>query len=164
MNKWYSQPQAAKYRRLVSLGRLLAWLCAGLSLAACIFLCTRVRTGNANRMLGWVVGISTLGGWLFMLLTVFLIRPAKAQAEHILGLLGDAERSYTGQLTVAPDRILIPGSIVVRKVQLQTGEETLHLSLNDRLAGQLPPAGQPVRVRVVRSFIIGVEVCAHEDA
>ena len=41
------------------------------SLIVCVFLCTRVRTGNADRMLFAVVGISAVTGWAVMLILFF---------------------------------------------------------------------------------------------
>ncbi len=163
MNVWYTHKRAAQLKGRARLyGGIILFLAAA-TLAGCIILCSRVNTGNAFRLLGLTVGLSTLGGWAAMLLFFFGYRPAKAQAGHMAGLLESAPETHTGTLTVSKDSFQIPGSIGVRKARLKTGEETLSFNLNARYARNLPPEDAPVQVTVVRSFITGVEVCSHEE-
>lgn len=164
MNTYYSKPQADRLQKRT---RLCAWLMLLVALAAlvgCIFLSARVNTGNAARQLVRVVSLSTLGGWAVMLLEFFVRRPAKAQHGHIRSVLGGEGGQYTGQLTVGRDGFRIPGSIVVRKATLVTGEETLTFDINAALVRLLPPAGTLVQVDTVRRFITRVEVIGHEEA
>ncbi len=164
MKTWYS-PQAAQRMR----GRSNRWFYGilailALSLAVCIFLCTRVRTGNANRLLVTVVALVTAAGWAALLLNVFVRRPAKAQAEHLQGLLEAEEECLTGTFTLGKEVIAIPGSIEVRKLRLDTGEEKCSYNLNAAFARHLPPEGTQVRLTVRRSFVTGCEVISREDA
>ena len=163
MNDWYTPQQAAKLKKRAGLCKWLMILLGAASLAGCIFLCTRVTTGTASRLLGLTVVLSTAGGWAAMLLFFFGYRPAKAQAGHMAGLLDGTPETRTGYLSVSKDSFQIPGSIAVRKARLKTPEETLSLNLNARFAAKLPPDGTPVRVTTARSFITGVEVCEDEN-
>ena len=164
MNTWYSQTQAEALFRRARLCRWFMILLGAGALAGCIFLCTPVTTGNAARMLAAVVTLSTLAGWTVLLLNVFLHRPLKAQAGHIRSVAGGESVQYTGRLTVGRDGFRIPGSIVVRKAQLQTERETLTFDVNAAWVNRLPPAGTLVRVSTVRRFITAVEVIDHEEA
>lgn len=158
MNGWYSQEEALRLKKRAHLyGIIIAAVLAG-TLAGCIFLCTQVNTGNAVRLLPMTIGLSTLGGWAAILLTVFGRRPAKAQAAHMTGLLDAAVEEYSGQLTVSPHTFAIPGSISVRKAKLTTEQETLAFHLNARYGAKLPDLSKPVRIAVRRTFIVGVEV------
>lgn len=163
MNDWYTPQQAAKLKKRAGLCKWLMILLGAASLAGCIFLCTRVTTGTASRLLGLTIALSAGGGWAVMLLWVFGFRPLKAQADHMQSLLETPCETCTGLLSVSGYSFQIPGSIVVRKARLKTPEETLSLNLNDRFAAKLPPDGTPVRVTTARSFITGVEVCEDEN-
>lgn len=164
MKEWYSETTAARYeRRAKGMAGIMVAL-AALTLAACIFLCTRVNTGNAAVLLIGTMALSTLGGWAVLLLWCFGYRPARAQVGHIRGLLEGEEEWLTGCLKLLEGAFQIPGSIVVRKVRLDTDGEALTLNLNARHAGQLPAPGARVKVVVVRKFITAVEVCRDENA
>lgn len=158
MNGWYGNQRATQLQKRADRYQWISFAVAALSLAGCILLCTQVRTANASRLLGFTIGLSALGGWAVMLLIAFGQRPAKAEAGHIRGLLDAPEETYVGQLTVSKEGFQIPGSIVVRKARLQTGEETLTLNLNARFAARMPAPGTLVRLTVKRKFIIAVEV------
>lgn len=164
MNAWYSDALAAKYQKRARRCLWFVVALAVLGLAACIFMCTRVRTGNASRMLTAVILTSTLAGWAAILLIGFVYRPAKAQAGHMLGLLQAGEEQYVGTLSLEKGGFRIPGSIVVRKVRLKTEDDTLTFNLNARYASQLPPEGTPVRVTVRRKFITACEVTTNGEA
>ena len=158
MNGWYTELRAQQLTKRAHLyGIIIATVLAG-TLAGCIFLCTQVNTGNASRLLPITIGLSTLGGWAALLLTVFGRKPAKAQAAHMTGLLDAPQEEYTGTLTVSREVFAIPGSISVQKARLETDEETLSLNLYARYRGKLPDLTKPVRIAVRRTFITGVEV------
>ena len=164
MNAWYSEELAA---RCQNRARRCLWFVVALAvlgLAACIFMCTKVRTGNASRLLAAVILTSTLAGWAAILLIGFVYRPAKAQAGHMLGLMNAEAETLTGTLSLEKGGFRIPGSIVVRKVRLRTEDETLTLNLNARFAAKLPPEGTPVKVTVRRKFITACEVIQDGEA
>lgn len=160
MKKLYSdtlfgvwKARAKKY--LLSAGALML-----ASLIVCVFLCTRVRTGNADRMLFAVVGISAVTGWAVMLILFFCYAPAHAQERHICGILDNSEEEYTGEMHVLGEKIHIPKSIDVYKVALKDGEETKTFHVNAVFLRELPENGTRVRVVAVRKFITGYEVIA----
>lgn len=164
MNEWYSPERARQMQSRARLCKWIMFLLASAALAGCVFLCTRVTTGNASHLLAATIGLSTLGGWAVLLITFFLYRPLKAQAGHIRSVAGGEKTVYTGRLTVSREGFQIPGSVAVRKARLETEGETLFFDLNAALVRRLPPAGTPVRVTAVRRFITAVEVNGHEEA
>ena len=164
MNAWYSEELAARYQNRARRCLWFVVALAVLGLAACIFMCTKVRTGNASRLLAAVILTSTLAGWAAILLIGFVYRPAKAQAGHMLGLMNAEAETLTGTLALEKGGFRIPGSIVVRKVRLRTEDETLTLNLNARFAAKLPPEGTPVKVAVRRKFITTCEVIQDGEA
>jgi hypothetical protein len=164
MNAWYSDALAAKYQKRARRCLWFVMALAILGLAACIFMCTKVRTGNASQMLTAVILTSVLTGWAAILLIGFVQRPAKAQAGHMLGLMNAEAESLTGTLFLEKGAFRIPGSIVVKKVRLRTEDGVLTFNLNARFAAKLPPEGTPVKVTVRRKFITACEVTDHESA
>jgi hypothetical protein len=164
MNAWYSDALAAKYQKRARRCLWFVVALAVLGLAACIFMCTKVRTGNASRLLAAVILTSVLTGWAAILLIGFVQRPAKAQAGHMLGLMNAEAETLTGTLSLEKGAFRIPGSIVVKKVRLRTEDGVLTFNLNARFAAKLPPEGTPVKVTVRRKFITACEVTDHESA
>lgn len=163
MQQWYSSANAARQKKRAELCKWSMILLGAAALAVCIFLCTRVSTGNAARLLWWVAGLSTAAGWAVLLIAAFLYRPLKAQAGHIAGLRGGETEQYTGRLMLLPGGFQIPGSIVVRKAKLVGEGEPLTLNVNARCVRELPPQGALVRVTAVRTFITAVEVMGDEQ-
>lgn len=143
----------------------LATACAvlGAALIACVVLCTKVRTGNAEKLLYWVIGLFTLAGWFFILMIGLGYRPFQAEYRHMEGILNGPEEMDEGRLTVSPVSFRIPKSIVIRKAALTNGEETRTLNVDARLAKMLPKNGSRVRVKTVRKYITAAEACDEND-
>lgn len=123
-----------------------------------IGLCNHVNTQNADVLLGLVILISTLAGWAALIVYAFGYRPARARAEHMLGILQGEKEQASGILRRTDEIFAIPKSVTVRKIALQQGEETLILHADSALVRQLPPDGTKVTVETVRKFITGYEV------
>lgn len=153
-------PAAVKRQEKQALwSRWAMWLTGGLSLLACIVMCTRVCTANAERLLLAVIGTSILAGWAVILLLNFAYLPAKRQADHIRSMLDEEQETFEGVLSLSPMRFTIPRSIVIRKVRLTVAgeDEPVSLSVNAMMARYLPANGTPVRVLTARKYIIAVE-------
>ena len=137
------------------------WLACGLmaaALAVCVALCTRVRTGNAERLLFTVIALSTLAGWAAILLLALLLRASAAEYRHITHVLSAPEEECAGRLSLSPMAFQIPRGILIRKVTLRSGEDSRPLSLNARFARRLPPEGSFVRVKTAANLITAIEV------
>ena len=139
---------------------LLCALVMGAALLVCLYLCSRVTTGNASMLLVWVVGIFTLAGWASLWTLWFAYAPARAQLSHIRGMLEGDTETHEGTLHVLGEKVYIPKSIAIYKVAIKNGEETYTCHLNALLLPQLPPNGAQVRVNTVRKFITAYEVIA----
>ena len=166
MRYLYTNRAAARQQRLADAGRLWMWLIGGLSLIACIVMCTQVCTANAERLLLAVIGTSILGGWAVILLLNFVYLPSKRQAEHILSMLDEAQEAFEGVLSLSPVRFTIPRSIVIRKVRLTVPgqDEPVSLSINALMAKSLPANGTYVRVLTARRYIIAAEAVTEGGA
>ena len=159
MNSLYDRAEVHKLRQRSRISRALAWGLLAASVIACVILCTRVKTGNDRRLLAWVIGLSTAGGWTAILLLRLLSRPARIVSSHMEGILNNPEEScHAGVLRLLPGTVSIPGSIDIRKAELTDGDSRTALNVLAVKAGQLPPDGARVRVRAVRGYIVGFEV------
>lgn len=160
MNLFYSDAllRAWKTRAKNCLSGVCALLLMGL--LACIFLCTRVKTGNADVLLFAVIAISTVTGWAAMLLMFFRYAPARAQCGHIAGVMVGDKQEYTGEIHVSEEKIHIPKSIDIHKVTLRNGEETHSFNIDAVLFDHLPQNGVQVRILAARKFIAACEVIA----
>ena len=130
-------------------------LCA---LAVCVFLCTRVRTGNAEGLLIAVIALFTGAGWIGILVLSLLYRPSLAKYRHMTHILSDPMEEAEGTIALLPGAFQIPKSILIRKVSLTAGEDRITLNLDARLAGRLPKNGTRVRVRTAKKYITAIEV------
>ena len=160
MKTLYSQAllDAWKKRAGKCLVCVAALLLAGLIL--CVFLCTRVRTGNAGIMLAAVIGISTVAGWLAMLALTFGYVPARAQCGHIVGILQSDTEEFVGEMRVRTEKIHIPKSVDIYSVMLLCDGESKTFYVNAALRDSLPIQPAQVRVLAARKFIMACEVIA----
>lgn len=163
MKQLYTTQAAQKWTARTGRMALTALLTGGLALLLCILLCTQVTTGNAQGMSVTVITVSTLAGWAVILLLRFGYLPAKAQREHITGVMSEAAEEHQGVLTLDRQRWIIPHSVAFFKVTLRSGSEARIFSINAPMARELPPNGTPVRVLTVRKFITAYEVQHEED-
>lgn len=153
----YSQDEAVRMEKRARRGLISVCALLGAALAVCIVLCTRVRTGNAEKMLYAVIGVSSLAGWAAILLFSLLYLPSRAEYMHMKHMLSGEPEEYEGRIRISPAVIQIPRSILVRKVFLTDGEETRTLYLDHRLIRRMPENGTPVRVQTVKKYITAWE-------
>ena len=158
MTKFYSQEEMERHRRRAAWSGAAAWGALALGWLTCAVLCFFVNTANARRMLIWMIGLSTVSGWIFILLRQMVYAPAHAEASYMAGILTEEAAEYEGVLRLSPGAFQIPRSIAVRRATLTNGEESVTLSIDAALARRLPPDGSLVRVQTVRKYITGYEV------
>ena len=95
--------------------------------------------------------------WLNLLLLLLLL-PASGLAGGVIPNLREAPSDLReGTLTWVGDAFQLPGSIRVRKANLENGSETASLLLDERLAKGIPQ-GTPLRIRTRRKFLSDYEV------
>lgn len=166
MEMMYTARNAHKCEQQASavMGAVLALLLGGL--AVCIVLCTQVRTGMEQRLLLWIIGISTGTIWLSSMLYTECFLGIRRSAKHMRGILNDLDKEgteeYQGILTVSPVQVQIPGSIRICNLSLADDNEKNTFHMDRRLKKLLPPAGSRVRILAVRGYVVGVEVL-HEN-
>ena len=154
----YSRADALRMDRRAKISLYVSFSLLLSALIACIVLCTRVNTGNAERMLYLVIGLFTLAGWIAILLLRLIYFPSAAVCRHMNSIIDGEEKELEGSITLSPAAFQIPKGILARKVSLAAEDETHMLNVDDRLVKNLPPDGTRVRVRVVRKFITAIEV------
>ena len=157
---FYSQAEAMRVDRRAKISLYVSFALLLSALIACVVLCTRVNTGNAERMLYLIIGLFTLAGWIAILLLRLVYFPSAAVCRHMKSIIGGTEEEIEGSLSLSPAAFQIPKGIVARKVSLAVeGEEDARkLNIDDRLVKKLPTDGTRVRVRAVRKFITAIEV------
>ena len=159
MTVLYTEAEMLKMKRRADWSGAVSWGALAAGWLACAALCFFVRTGNAKRMLFLVIALSTVSGWVFILLRQMVYAPAHGEARHMAGILADeTEAEYEGVLRLSPGAFQIPKSIAVRKVSIQQDEDNISLNIDARLARRLPPDGTSVRVMTVRKYITAFEV------
>ena len=142
-------------KQLTAVFRILVCLAA----AAFIVLCLLVRTENAQTFHWILIAVAIVLGGICISLHVLGIQEARAQAGHLDMLLQGEKEMLTGRMTLTDESIRIPKSIRIRKVLLDTGEETpKRLNLDERWIGRMPADGSLVRLPVSHSYIAGVEI------
>ncbi len=161
MTQLYLPDEADRLLKNAKICRYAAYGIALIGLALCVCLCFGLRPNNTSRRLIEVISISTAAGWAVILLMNVGYKPANGTARHIEHLAEADETSCFGVLRKDPQLFRIPGSIVVQKIRLSQGSETVTLNVDARKRHLLPEAGATVRVSCRRSFITAFEVC-HE--
>jgi len=157
MNGFYTSQEAKRWQRRAKNCLIFSAALIVLALGACIVMCLMVTTANAQKLQLAAVSLFTLAGWTDILLFFFVYAPARAQAEHIGGMLTQEPLVHEGVLTLLPEVFRIPRSITVRKASLMTADGAISLSVSAALSRQLPQ-GKPLRVWTVRGFITAWEV------
>ena len=149
--------------RVRSAARLFTCL-GGLALALFILLCLLTRTGNARLMLAIAMAAMIAAGWGMICLWLFLMEPARAEAQHLASLAKAEKQIREGRFFLTGDRFRIPKSVRVQKARLETADGTLSLNVSEKLAEQMPPDGSLVQVETARKFITGMEVLEYGTA
>lgn len=158
MKSLYSTTVCAYWAARAKRCLLLCALSLLTGLAICLYLCTRVTTGNASALLVWTIGIFTLAGWIGLWALWFSYLPARAQVSHIQGILEGDAQEHQGAIHVLGEKVHIPRSIAICKVALKDGGETQTFHVNAQFVSQLPENGTLVKVQTVRKFITAYEV------
>ena len=157
MEHLYTHAESQRWKRRAALTMGISAGAVALALAVCIVLCTIVTTANAKTLLILAVALFTLAGWAAILLLFFVYAPARAQAEHIFGMLNGEVQQYEGMLTLHRETFRIPKSITVRKATLLTDEGPVSLNVSAALAHRLP-TDEKLRLETVRRYIAAYEV------
>lgn len=149
-----------RVRRLSTAFRILAAVTA----AVFIILCLMIRTENAQTM-HWVLMVSTiLLGWACIILWTLGVKESRTQLAHLEMILEGEKDFLEGTVTLTRDSVQIPKSIQIRKVLLNTGEETpRRLNLDEKWIHRMPPDGSRVRLALTHSYIAGAELLEKPD-
>ncbi len=161
MTELYTESYAARQRKEYGKWLTVCIAVVALTLMVCITLCFFVSTGTARALFFTVAGLSTLSGWVYILILRPKRRSALAQYRHCDGMLkkGANESEFlTGEVRVLPYEVQVPGSIRVKPVKLinEQGERSLHMNARFSL-----PEGR-LALRCAGNYVAAYEVA--EDA
>lgn len=137
--------------------RVTVWALAGVTLVVCVLFCCLTTTRNAQRMELATLITSCLGGWLVIYRRVFGLQAAKHEEEHAAYLLEAPRSSLRGRLQITKERLRIKGSIRIRILLLDDGEETRRLKVNETQAPVLRPYdGKTVTLSLAGGYVAGI--------
>lgn len=132
-------------------------LIGALTLAGCIFICTKVDPLNVSRMLIAAFALSTIGGWAVISIAHFVVAEYKNAAKHVRAILdGEGERTE-GRFSADREIIRIKHGVSMLRVSAYGAGGSETLSLYSRKAKRFD-AEKAVAVRKVLGFIAAYEV------
>ena len=160
----YSPEEARLFRHRASRTRLCVFLLFAFATLAAVLLCCFAGTRTALLFQWLAVGEFTLLGWTAILLYALVTRPSLAEASHMEAILASSPETRTGLLTLSGSFFAIPKSVTVCGASLDTGAETLSLSVDAARLDRLPAASFPAEVQTVRKFITAIRPLSPEEA
>ncbi len=130
------------------------------ALIMCIVCCIMTNTLNEQRMLFTAVTVSTLAGWLVILLFVLCYQPARALYQHKASIISNTEPALElkGTIRRTEKIVHIPKSIDIEKVILtaENGEET-RLNVIAVCGKHLPADNRIHTIKAIRNYIVEVD-------
>ena len=141
----------------------LEWAAAGAGLVFLVLMCILTRTGNARAMVTATMAGTVVWGLGILAFRQLVSEKARAESRHLKNLAEKERTVRTGRITADPEEFRIPKSIRAVKVSLDTGEETLALTLNAKYFPRLPGDGSLVRAETAGKFITAMEILETAD-
>ena len=128
-----------------------------LTLAGCIYICTKVDPVNVSRMLIAAFALSTLGGWIVISIAHFVVGEYKNAAKHCRAILDGEGETVEGRFAVEKEVIRIKHGVAMRTVRQEGAERAETLRIFTKKA-KLFDAEKAVSVRKVLGFVAAYEV------
>lgn len=97
---------------------MVLWVTALGAVGLCVLLCAMTRTGNETLMEGLAIAAFTLAGWFWLYVRRFVVAAGKRELQHAQLLRRGERTEYRGTLTVTKERLIIRGSIPIRRLIL----------------------------------------------
>ena len=158
MQSFISSRELAMRQKRNRTHRIVFIVLCSLTLLVYIAECLLTNTRNTAVMLrvSWI-SLFLLGG-ACILFFWYVLRPSKQKEILLESLLSREPDILEGLFFLTGDAIQIPKSVRIRIVRLDTGEDSVHLHLNEEWLRCAPPDGTPVRLQAVGKFITGIEI------
>ena len=154
----YSPAYLDRLRKLNKIRKNLLLILIIGGLAACIVLCTQVNTKNSLSMMFWVMGISTVTGWLAIYLYLFGYRASKREILHGENLSDGKRETVTGTVEYPKIAYRIQNSINVRKLKVETEKGPVTVNINSTRSRELQKAGKRLKLYLVHGYVTAYEV------
>lgn len=156
MIELYSQEEIGllKKKRNVWIG--IAVAVAALALAFCIFFCMRTNTANRDQMLLGTIISSTLGGWIVITVTHFVVEEYQNAEKHIVAVLQGPREYEEGPFEWTGEHLRVRKGISMTGIR-KVGAVKGNLYLYDAKK-KLFRAERAVRVCTVYGFVAAYEV------
>ena len=155
MTALYGPGELSRLERKIRYTRILCWTLGLAALTACVVLCVKTDSGNADRMELACIGIWTVVGWLVLYLRRFTLAEARFERQHA-GMLSQGEaETLRGRVTVTQERLRIVNSIRITIVLLENEEGKRRLKVCSSRARALREAGDVLTLYLVNGYIAG---------
>ena len=156
MTPLYSPEDLLRLERKIKYTRLFCWALAIGALIACVALCLRTNSGNAERMELVCIAIWTLAGWIVLYLRRFELVEARYERQHAEMLRnGEETETLRGRVTVTEERLKIVNSIRITTVLLENEGGKRRLKVCTSREKKLKAAGEELTLYLVSGYIAG---------
>lgn len=149
--------------RIAGLSRRIkgwTWVLCALSaaaLAVCVTLAALAGTANADRMELTAIAVSTLTGWVVIYCATFVVTEGRRELGHARMLREEARERVEGEVTVTREKLIIRGSIRVRRVEVRAAGETRRFLVCESRAGALS-AAKARALYIANGYVAAYEV------
>lgn len=127
-----------------------------LALALCILFCAKTNTANRDSMLIRTIVSSTLGGWIVISLSHFVIEEYRNAEKHVQAILDGPREQVEGPFEWTGEHLRVKKGVSITGIHAD-GEKREKLFLYDAKK-KLFPKDKAVRVCTVYGFIVAYEV------
>ncbi len=100
---------------------------AALTLAVCVFLCTKATVYTSGRLLPAAIIISVIGGWTVLSIRIFGIDAVNAAAKHVSAILEGPRERICGRFELTDEKTVIKKGVPMFRVKCEGGPHDLHL-------------------------------------
>ena len=148
-----------KRARWLAVFALAFWL---LAMGACVYLCTRVYTGNEKELFLRVLVLSVLSGWAAIGAFALYVVPQKRMYRHEINVLNVEKTEREGEIRLLREEIRIPKSVCVYTVLLKSDGQEARYSVRRDRARKLPKDGDFARLICAGRFVFAVREAEDE--
>ena len=127
------------------------------SLIACIVITALSGTATFGRDRILCIALFGGAGWIALTFWFFFADRYKREISHAETIFSMPEEVFTGKTTLTRDWVLIPHSITIRKVIVETEEGRKVLNLNSRFVKRFPKGPKMLKLYTVSGYIKGFE-------
>ena len=126
------------------------------ALAACAGLCALARPSNWRRLLLYTAAVSTLGGWIVITLSHFVIAELKHAQKHVEAVRDGAREPIDGRIVLTDERIRVKNGVAMRRARVEGSEGSRSVQVYEKKAAKLRGV-RTARVYATHGFVTAYE-------